>query len=312
MPIDQLESLAEWGKTTFSDHPGNHILFNFESVDDKIKYLDRFFRLANHFQKCDIRTAVGLSIPEIKELILLGWVVIDFTSSSSKIFDLVKDKSIADVKYISNKIEKEVVKALPETDFIGFQRHIVEQADLLHVDTYSLGSSSLGMIKNRHSELEPIFRTVQAVAFDLSSGRSSEWPGLKKCLPTGLSVEEICQIFRYSGSSYQIEYIGINDLDANVWQNEDCLSSIAIACWYFIEGVDSRVFKNDYAISGFQEFVLNVKDIEESLVFAINTDDGKWWVRVEDSEKLIPCSKEDYERASMGFLSDRLFRKLFT
>ncbi len=312
MPINKLEHLFEWGKNTFSDHPSNHILFNFDSPEVKKIYLSTFLRLANHFQKCDIRTAVALTIGEIKELIQLGWVVVDFTSSSSKIFDFVKDKSIADVKYISNKIEKEVLKALPETDFIGFQRHIVEQADLYHVDTYSLGSSSLGMIKNRHTELEPVFRTVQAVSFDLSAGRSSEWPGLNICLPTGLSVEEICQIFRYSGSSYQIEYFGLNDLHPEVWQNEDCVTSIAIACWYFIEGVDSRVFKNDYAISGFQEFVLNVKDIEESLVFAINTDDGKWWVRVEDSEKLIPCSKEDYERASMGFLSDRLFRKLFT
>lgn len=308
MSSSKITALNNWGDATQILDAKNQILFNFASELEKSTFLDFFLTLSNHFRKCKIATSIGLNVDEIGVQIALGWVVADFNSSTTILFDLVKNKENADVKIISNRIDKEIVQALPETDFIGFQRHLVPYADLLHVDTYSLGSTSLGMIKNRHTELEPVFRTVQLVSFETVAGRSSEWPEINDALPAGLSVEEICQIFRYSGSSYQIEYLGIHGFNLH----PENIKSMAIAVWYFIEGLDSRVFKNEYAVAGFQEFVLNVKDIDESLVFSINTDDGKWWVRVEDSEKLVPCSKEDYERASMGFLSDRLFRKLFT
>lgn len=308
----KLENIETWGNKPSNFLPTNQILLHFDNESHKNNFLNIFLSLANHFSKCRIACALSLTNEELQQVMGESWIVIDFSASSEKLFNLVKDKVETDIKVISHTIENQIIKVLPETDFIGFQRHKVDLSSLHHVDAYSLGSTSLGMIKNRHTELEPIFRTVQFIDFHLNSGKACEWPLINSCLPTGLTVEEISQIFRYGGSSYKIEYLGMNGLLGELYENNESLMSLSIPIWYFIEGVDSRVFKNDFSISGFQEFVVNVKDIEESLVFSINTDDGKWWVRVEDGTSMIPCSKEDYERASMGFVSDRLFRKLFT
>ena len=290
------------------------ILFVSRTKNILDKIISNLSRFAPHFTHQVYFYALDCSSKELSEYIRQGYIIVHLEQDLNGFFDQIQSISQEngpDVKVISNTVDQSFLKAMPDTDFIGFQRHQIGKAVLHTVDTNSLGSCSLGLIKNNHVDLEPIMRTIEYVHFEPSSGRHAEWPGIQNILPTGLSVEEICQIFRYAGSSYQINYLSI-DRSLDLEAAPECFVSTAIALWYFLEGIESRTFRNDISLSGFQEFVLSVKDIEESLVFGFSTGDGKWWVRVDQSDRMVPCSKDDYEKASKGLLTDRLFRKLFT
>lgn len=220
------------------------------------------------------------------------------------------DSSITECKIVSNKIDSDFYNILPSSDFIGFQRHLVDQNILFKLEESSFGSKSLGLIKKNMSVLEPILRTTFGLHLELDAIKYSEINHIGS-LPTGLTSEEISQIFRYLGSSYNLKIVSIN-IQKEHAVNKNILELISTCIWYLLEGLAFRVFENDMTSSQFQDFVVNIKDIEDEIVFSLNTEDGKWWVKLnEEDSKLFPCSQEDYDLASKGFLSDSIMKRLF-
>jgi hypothetical protein len=265
---------------------------------------------SNHFAQFSIEfTYLGdLNLSTISNktiLIYLGTDITNYFNNFQKF-----DSSITECKILSNKIDPDFFNLLPSTDFIGFQRHLVSQNILFKLEESSFGSKSLGLIKKNISVLEPILRSAFGLHLEIDVLKRSE-TNSKSCLPTGLTSEELSQIFRFLGSSYNLRIVSLNIQEDDI-ANENIRQIISTCIWYLFEGLAFRAFENDMTSIHFQDFVVNIKDIEDEIVFSLNTEDGKWWVKLnsEDSS-LYPCSQDDYDLASKGFLSDSVMKRLF-
>jgi len=285
----------------------NFIYYNDSVIEELVHSLSHF---SNHFHQFSFEFTKynDLNLTNISPKAILIYLETDLQSYFNIFQNL--DASISECKIISNHIDSDFFNLLPSSDFIGFQRHLVDQSILFKLEESSFGSKSLGLIKKNISVLEPILRTTFGCHLELDAIKKSDI-NHNDCLPTGLTSEELSQIFRFLGSSYNLKIVSLN-IQKKHMQNKNISQLISTCIWYLLEGLAFRVFENDMTSTQFQDFVVNIKDIDDEIVFSLNTDDGKWWVKLNsENSNLYPCSQEDYDLAAKGFISDNLMKRLF-
>lgn len=192
------------------------------------------------------------------------------------------------------------------TDFIAFQRHLVNPDHLDRILDYSINSMSLGKLRADKDLLEPILRDVSNVFFDISSIRKSDAPGSFDSVTSGLTCEEACQIFKYLGKNRKLQNIVIG---GNFDADDQTSSCIAELIWYFLEG-RSQTFDDHPTIDkSYKEYLVEVDSLNSTFSFIKNDKSGRWWFKLnEDEEEYISCSNEEYNKASNDHLPDRLLR----
>lgn len=210
--------------------------------------------------------------------------------------------------YISNSAVKS--NGTYTVENIGFQRHLLPKYVLEELNESPTPGLSLGTMRSYPKIVEPILREVNYLHFDLAAIRRSDCPSKKGSLPTGFYAEEACQLMRYIGEGMRVKLITFDTSDLD----ESCeieASLMAELIWYLHEGVEHKTNDHPALSNDFKEFIIEMNEIDHSLIFKQSNKTGKWWLQTEKSTNTyISCAFEEYEQSINHELPDRLLKLL--
>ena len=193
---------------------------------------------------------------------------------------------------------------------IGYQRHLTPKYILEEIQDSLTPGLSLGTMRNNKKIVEPILREVNYLHFDLASIRSSDCPTKTNSFPTGLYAEEACQVMRYIGEGLKLKLITFDTTGLGEESAQEAML-IAEMLWYLHEGIDKRPEFHPAISTDFKEFVIELNEIDHSLIFLQCNKSGKWWLQKEKgSNAYISCAYEEYEQSINNEIPDRLLKLL--
>lgn len=228
--------------------------------------------------------------------------------TSKPYFSLTSVDSILDVKKgrevsSSANFLTQIFKRNPrifQFNLLGYQTHLV--ADELFLKTRGLSTHvRLGRLREDISGIEHVFRNSNVVSFDMNVLKSSEVQNISNGNPNGIYSEEACQIAKYSGLSNKLKVFGIFDTNCEKNNSEITFKLSAEIIWYFLEGCNNRTPKRNEMQENLLMYRVEVKEIDNPLVFYQCAETGKWWFEVDSLKReklLIACSKKEYIKAS--------------
>lgn len=151
------------------------------------------------------------------------------------------------------------------------------------------------------------------MSIDINAVKSSDSGNFSTYNPNGFDGREICSLARYSGLSDKVSTFGV--FNYNNQTNETLLLGQIV--WYFIEGVNYRYNEYPFSCKGnYIKYIVPFDDYE-NLIFYKSDISGRWWIEVNvgggvnetlTKKTLLPCSYEDYEKATAQQLPDRWWR----
>ncbi len=195
-------------------------------------------------------------------------------------------------------------------DNIGYQRHLVPKHILEEINDSVTPGLSLGTMRANQKILEPILREVNYLHFDLASVRSSDCPNKPNSIPTGLYAEEACQIMRYVGEGLRLKLISFDTSGLDKESDFEAMLTAQLI-WYIHEGIELRSVDHPAISKDFKEFVIEMNEVDHSLIFLQSTKTGKWWLKKENnSNSFISCAYEEYEQSINNEIPDRLLKLL--
>lgn len=200
---------------------------------------------------------------------------------------------------------------------IGYQIHQTPEAAQSVLSQRNFSAVRLGYARAQAEELEPVIRDADLVGFHLSAIRAADCPAVSSPTPSGFSSEEACQIARYAGMSDKLKMYGILGYQPGKDNQQLTAQVVAQMLWYFTDGVAHR--KQDFPVSteGLTEYVVDLKDLNHTLTFWKSKRSGRWWMQIpvktrarHQRHRLVPCSYEDYKKATRDEMPDRLLQAL--
>jgi len=229
-------------------------------------------------------------------------------------FDYKKGvKAIDSENYLSFVFEKHPNLFSQAT--LGYQNYFTDVLEFDHAESLNAETRRLGQIRYNIAEIEPYVRNADIMSFDLNSVRQVEAPGQYFASPNGFYAEEACQIAHYAGMADQIKVAGFFNLIPELDPSGLSCKLMAQIVWHFIEGFYYRVVENpDEDNGGFDEFIIEMDDIDLPLTFLQSRKTGRWWMKIMDEntcvEIAVPCTQEDYELAARYEIPDRWWRNV--
>lgn len=223
-----------------------------------------------------------------------------------------KEKNV-DTDYL-NPIINGAQSGLFNIGAVGFQTHFVPTDTIQLFDNQHFDTLRLGKIKSDVSSAEPFIRDADLLCFNLSALKHSTAPAQDSPFPTGLTIEEACQLTFYAGMSDKLSSVGFYGFLPEKDSHQQTAKSLALMIWYFLDGFHRRT--GDYPVSthGLTEYIVQLKKYDYELTFWKSKRSGRWWLQVpmrtqkkHQRHKLVPCSYQDYVIASEGELPDRLW-----
>ena len=231
-------------------------------------------------------------------------------------FRMSLDQSDAESNYLDEIIHKKRSK-LFHLGYIGSQAHFLDPKSFHFLREKNFEFMRLGKVKSDLQDVEPLIRDADLFSLNLAALKQAEAPGQINATPSGLNIEESCQLTRYAGLSDKLKSFSVLGYHAENDQDYITAKGIAQMVWYFMEGFFQR--KNDFPITteGLVEYIVDSKKLSYQIVFWKSNKSGRWWMQVpvKSSKKyqhhyLVPCSYKDYKMASQDELPDRLFNAL--
>lgn len=215
-------------------------------------------------------------------------------------------KSIFHFSNTINQINTDV--QVSKQEYIGYQRHLCTYEDIAEIESYHQNSMSLGKMRTYTYLCEPILRDANLVLFDTNVYRASDCPENPECLPTGMNAEEVCQIFRYLGTSSDLKAVFIDDQKITM----KSAHLLAESFWYFAEGFNMKSTDHPSQDQEFSEFIVD-NDSHEEITFVKNNRTQRWWVKnTTDVEALfMACAFEEYQACVQNDVPERLQSFLF-
>lgn len=222
-------------------------------------------------------------------------------------------KTIDSENYLSFVFEKHPNLFSQAT--LGYQNYFTDVLEFDHAESLNAETRRLGQIRYNIAEIEPYVRNADIMSFDLNSVRQVEAPGQYFASPNGFYAEEACQIAHYAGMADQIKVAGFFNLIPELDPSGLSCKLMAQIVWHFIEGFYYRVVENPDEDNGeFDEFIIEMDDIDLPLTFLQSRKTGRWWMKITDEntsvEIAIPCTLEDYELAARYEIPDRWWRNV--
>ncbi len=196
---------------------------------------------------------------------------------------------------------------------IAYQTHYCAPALIQFFQQRNWDTLRLGQMRQALELAEPLIRDADILSFSLSAIRQADAPAQSSPSPSGLFLEEACQISRYAGLSNKLSSFIISGYRLANDPSLQSAEAIAQIIWYFLDGFFAR--HNDYPASneGLVEYVVNWKHSNNRLTFWKSTKSGRWWMQIpvkikkkQYRHRLVPCSYFDYQMACQDDLPDRL------
>jgi len=196
---------------------------------------------------------------------------------------------------------------------IGYQTYYNSQEEIDLIESLYFEAYRVGEIINNIALAEPVLRDADLVSIDMHVVKSSDSGNFSSFNPNGFDGREICSLARYSGLSDKVSAFGV--FNHNNQATETLL--IGQMLWYFIEGVNYRY--NEYPFTCKDSYIKYIVPFDgyENLVFYKSDLSGRWWIEVSiglavneklTKKMLLPCSHEDYKKATAQQLPDRWWR----
>jgi arginase family enzyme len=223
-------------------------------------------------------------------------------------FSLTSVDSVLDVKkgreaFSSASFLSRVFQKNPQLfqfNLVGYQSHMVPSE--LFLKTRGVGTHiRLGLLHENLLEAEPVFRNTDVLSFDVGVLKSSEIPGSNVKNPNGLYAEEACQLAKYAGMSNKLKVFGIFEPDWNKDNNEITFKLFAQIIWYFLEGFNNRIHRENEMPENLLMYKVEVKEMDNPLVFYKSAETGRLWFEIgplKGEKILIACSEKEYKEAA--------------
>lgn len=184
---------------------------------------------------------------------------------------------------------------------LGYQRHISDKK-LLADDIMSL-HYSLGEVKRNLNDTEVFLRDKKTIHLNIGSCKRSEIPKNQHSRICGLFAEDFCQIAKFSGASIEnsiINIFGFNDSNISISEIDLICESI----WYILEGIDAN-FIEDPKQDSMTEIIVQLEGGTD-LTFYKSNKTNRYWVDLNNEQKPIPCTENEFLKARQNEISDRL------
>ena len=271
-------------------------------------------------QRSDTQFAINeilkqLSILKVKALIInlgnnLTFDCYHALKQNNSLINIVSvDNKIPDNSLIRKILDDDNCK-LGEFSCVGFQKHInnIDEIDLFKnmlFETYSLGK-----IKNKIANTEPIFRNSDLIDINIRSVKSGDINNSHE-FTNGLSSYEFCNLSRFAGLSKNLDLISFS----SSYQSSAISSLISEGIWYAIDGMNNVISENiDLNSENFIVYNVTVSNYDLKFVKSLITN--RWWVSLENTNLVqiersyIPCVEDDYLLSKNSILSDRILSRI--
>ncbi len=197
-----------------------------------------------------------------------------------------------------------------------FGKENIEDLNILGYQTYYCSGEQEYFMSENHFRLDRLkdlrgvniesvdvlLRQMEVLSFDFSAIKGQPvLPGGQR-MPNGFSNEEACRIFWYAGASDVLKVAGIFNMPGPISGTDSSAPLAAQMCWHFLEGRGARC--GDYPARSVEDYELKavyLDEYDQTLRFYFNPENERWWVLVPagfDNEKVVPCSKKDYQAAT--------------
>ncbi len=283
----------------------------------KILDLGIFYRGSQHSDSLFAISEIlkQLSILKVKALIINHGnnLTFDFyyaLKQNSNLINIVSvDNKLPDNSLIRKILDDDNCK-LGEYSCVGFQKHInnIDEIDLFNnmlFETYSLGK-----IKNKIANTEPVFRNSDLIDINIRSVKSGDINNSHE-FTNGLSSYEYCNLSRFAGLSKNLDLISFSSL----YQSSAISSLISEGIWYAIDGMNNVIVENiDLNSENFIVYNVTVNNYDLKFVKSLITN--RWWVSLENTnlvqieKSYIPCVEDDYLLSKNSILSDRILSRI--
>ena len=104
---------------------------------------------------------------------------------------------------------------------IGIQKHKVATKTIQNAQKNNLNLVRLGKLKSDITSAEPLLRDTNILGLNARALKASETLDKKNSSPSGLNIEQACQIMRYAGINEQMKFANIYGFDDTFAPN-DC------------------------------------------------------------------------------------------
>lgn len=201
---------------------------------------------------------------------------------------------------------------------IGYQQHYIHSAQFDQLDSLFRDHLRLGQFRANNEDAEVLLRSSLFANFDISCIRASDAIGQQMPSPNGVTSEEWCMLNRFAGISDATKIIAIKGYEKNHDNQLVTARLIAQGIWYLLEGIYERMGDYPSSLNNLVEYVVDIQSLDQySIVFWKSTKSGRWWLEIEKSNLklqqnkiLIPCTVQDYMKASNNEIPDRLIKAI--
>ena len=188
---------------------------------------------------------------------------------------------------------------------IGFQSYFVHPAMLETIDKLRFDCYRVGKVKESMEEMEPVIRSTNMFAFDITAIQHSHAPANRNT-PNGFTGEEACTLMQYAGMSNAVDTIGIYGYLPQQDVYALTAKQISHMLWYVMDGMQKGKLEADFSdTQNFNEYKLVFAEMETNFLQSKKT--GRWWMQLPDST-YIACSYKDYAIATKNDIPDRWIR----
>jgi hypothetical protein len=264
------------------------------------------------------------------------------------IFKGFKGNGPTDVSVISSRTHFKTSPGLPPYDFVlrslvekdsqhlfnlsclAGQGHYQEAGESALLEQMRFEQLRLGPLRQHPDWAEPLLRSSALTIFSLSSVRWSDTDGNPYGGPNGLFAHEFCRLAHYAGvndllkAAFFCDYfpsdnpsVPTSELDDAPPQSHAGAHVLAQGIWYLMEGYSQRCDDIPRINSrNYTRYTMALPGNHE-LIFVKSQKSGRWWIEVtlpvpvgsrKERSLLVPCTYDDYQKASSGELPDRWWR----
>lgn len=210
------------------------------------------------------------------------------------------------------------------------QGHYQEANESALLEQMRFEQLRLGPLRQHPDWAEPLLRSSALTVFSLSSVRWSDTDGNPYGGPNGLFAHEFCQLAHYAGANdllkaaFFCDYFPTDNTAIHSWELNGLSSQshagahvLAQGIWYLMEGYSQRC--DDIPRINSRNYTRYTMALpgDHELIFVKSQKTGRWWIEVtlpiaagsrKERSLLVPCTYDDYLKASTGELPDRWWR----
>ena len=315
--------LDEFRKAFYSLYPGNwkKKLVDLGDIHKGDTVEDTYFAVKTVLQALLKKNIIPLILGGSHDLLYAHYRAYDTYGKMVNIVNVDTNFDLGDAeKPISNKsyVGKIIVDEpynLFNYSVLGYQSYFNPPGEIGLMDKLYFDAYRLGEVVTDVSVVEPVMRDADIVSLDSAAIKSSELSYKNSSSPNGFDGREICAIARYAGISNRVSSFGVYELQ-DFAEAESGAMLIAQVLWYFVEGVNFRVFDEDFIDERhFSTYKVPVDN--EILVFKKSHKTGRWWIELPIIENvntklkkhtLLPCTYSEYVGATNQEIPERWYK----